>query len=100
MRRRIALLWLLTAPAWSQHRNELAEEVMRFVILPCYVQIAHDWGVPENDLAEFVAQKVTEDPEAIQTVIRDPVPVFRGLDANEQAVFYEEHKNVCIEASR
>lgn len=100
MRRTFALLCLLTAPAWSQDRNELAEEIMRFVILPCYIQIAHDRGVPENDLAEFVTQMVTDDPEVIQTVIRDLVPVLGSLDENERAVFYEEHKNVCIEASR
>ena len=73
---------------------------MRFVVLPCYIQIAHDWGVPENELTEFVTQMVTDDPEAIQAVIRDLVPVVVVLDENERLVFYEEHKNVCIEASR
>ncbi|MCY3837688.1 MAG: hypothetical protein OXH09_03395, partial [Gammaproteobacteria bacterium] len=85
---------------WARDRNELAEEIMRFVVLPCYVQIAVDRGVPENELAEFVTQMVTDDPEAIQSVIRDLVPVLGGLQENERVVFYEEHKNVCIEASR
>ena len=73
---------------------------MRFVVLPCYIQIAVDRGVPENELAEFVTQMVTDDPEAIQTVIRDMVPVLSNLDENQRVVFYEEHKNLCIDASR
>ena len=100
MRTTIALLCLLAATAWSQDRIELGQEIMRFVVLPCYIQIAVDRGVPENELAEFVSQMVADDPEAIQAVIRDLVPVLVGLDANERPVFYEVHKDVCIEASR
>ncbi len=73
---------------------------MRFVVLPCYIQIAVDRGVPENQLTEFVTQMVTDDPEAIQSVIRNLVPVVSDLDEDERVVFYEEHKNVCIDASR
>ena len=100
MRTMIVLLCLLTAPAWSQENNDLAEEIMRFVVLPCYIQIAVDRGVPEDDLAEFVSQMVADDPEAIRAVIRDLVPVLAGLNENERPVFYEVHKDVCIEASR
>ena len=73
---------------------------MRFVVLPCYIQIAIDRSVPEDDLAEFVSQMVADDPEAIRAVIRDLVPVLAGLNENERPVFYEEHKDICIQASR
>lgn len=100
MKTTIVFLCLLAPPVWSQDRDTVAEEIMRFVVLPCYIQIAHDRGVPENELAEFVTQMVTDDPEAIQAVIRDLVPIVVVLNENERLVFYEEHKNVCIEASR
>lgn len=53
MKTTIVFLSLLAPPAWSQDRDTVTEAVMRFVDLPCSIQIAHDRGVPENELTEF-----------------------------------------------
>ena len=65
----------------------------------CIRKLQSDWRVPKNGLAELVAQpsrrlhKPPTPPSAIWCRLS-------GLDENQRVVFYEEHKNVCIDTSR